>query len=78
MPSTATDTVSLLLTPSGHLLLAPDVDAPGLSAALQQGLADAFALGVGHGLLHLGATQVGTVLLCRGAMRSAKQAAPGA
>ena len=62
MPSTATDTVSLLLTPSGHLLLAPDVDAPGLSAALQQGLADAFALGVGHGLLHLGATQVGTVL----------------
>ena len=29
-------------------------------------------------LLVLTLTQVGTVLLCRGAMRSAKQAAPGA
>jgi hypothetical protein len=62
MSSAAPDAVTLLLTPGGHLLLAADVDALALPAALKQGLSDAFALGEGHGLLHLGATQVGTVL----------------
>lgn len=51
-----------LLTPQGHLLLVPDAEAPPLSAALQQRLTDAFALGSGHGLLHLGAAEVGSVL----------------
>ncbi|MDP1612939.1 MAG: DEAD/DEAH box helicase [Sulfuritalea sp.] len=50
------------LTPHGHLLLAPDADEHPLPAELQQRLTDAFALGAGHGLLYLGATQVGNVL----------------
>ena len=57
-----TNTHTLLLTPHGRLLLAPDADEPPLPAELQHRLADAFALGAGHGLLHLGATEVGTVL----------------
>ena len=56
------DRLALLLTPHGHLLLAPDVDAPALSAPLQQRLSDAFDLGAGHGLLQLGAAEVGSVL----------------
>ena len=55
------DRLALLLTPHGHLLLAPDVDAPALSAPLQQRLSDAFDLGAGHGLLQLGAAEVGSV-----------------
>src|SRR3954447_7040987 len=58
----ATDFLAPLLTPHGHLLLLPDSDAPSLPSALQQRLADAFALGSGHGLLHLGAAEVGTIL----------------
>ena len=56
------DRLALLLTPHGHLLLAPDVDAPALSAPIQQRLSDAFVLGSGHGLLQLGAAEVGSVL----------------
>ncbi len=60
---TAATAHTLLLTPQGHLLWAPD---PGglhpLSAKLQDRLAAAFALGAGHGLLHLGAAEIGTVL----------------
>lgn len=55
-------TVTLLLTPHGHLLLAPDPDVPPLAPGLQQRLSDAFVLGAGNGLLHLGATEVGSVL----------------
>ena len=51
-----------ILTPHGHLLLAPDRDAPVLEAALQRRLAEAFARGAGPGLLQLGASEVGTVL----------------
>jgi len=54
--------LSPLLTPQGHLLLTPDPDATSLPAALQQKLADYFAISVGHGLLHLGAAEVDTVL----------------
>ncbi|MCK7502574.1 MAG: hypothetical protein MZW92_81700 [Comamonadaceae bacterium] len=43
-------------------MLVPDSDAPSLPAALQQRLTDAFALGSGHGLLHLGAAEVGSIL----------------
>ena len=50
------------LTPHGHLLAVPDLDAPPLPPALSQRLADAFALGAGQGLLHLGAAEVGHIL----------------
>ena len=63
--SIATTTSSFLaplLTPRGHLLLAPDSDASALPAALAHRLTDAFALGAGHALLHLGAAEVGSVL----------------
>ena len=56
------DRLAALLTPHGQLLLAPDVDAPALSAPIQQRLSDAFDLGSGHGLLQLGAAEVGSVL----------------
>jgi superfamily II DNA or RNA helicase len=56
------DRLAPLLTPRGHLLLAPDVDAPPLSAPLHQRLSYAFELGSGHGLLQLGAAEVGSVL----------------
>ncbi len=58
----ATDVLAPMLSPHGHLLLLPDIGAPALPSALQQRLADAFALGAGHGLLHLGAAEVGSVL----------------
>ena len=57
-----TGAISPVLTPHGHLLLAPDADEHPLPVELQQRFVDAFALGAGHGLLHLGATEVGTVL----------------
>ena len=56
------DAVTLRLTPNGHLLMVVNVEEPALPATLQHGLVDAFALGAGHGLLYLGATQVGAVL----------------
>lgn len=58
----ATDFLAPLLTPHGHLRLAADSDAPPLPAALAQRLGDAFARGSGHGLLHLGAAEVGVFL----------------
>ena len=58
--SAAAFTVSL--SPSGHLILAADADSPPLPAALQPVIADAFALGASHGLLHLGAVQVASAL----------------
>ena len=61
-PSANPDAYALRLTPHGQLLLAPDAEAPAWPAGLQPGLLAAFALGAGHGLLHLGATQVGSVL----------------
>ena len=51
-----------LLTPHGRLLLVADADAPPLSEALAQRLVQAFAQGAGHGLLHLGAVEVGAAL----------------
>ncbi len=62
MSALATEFLAPLLTPHGHLFLAPDSDAPPLPAALQQRLSDAFALGSGHGLLLLGAAEVGSIL----------------
>lgn len=62
MSVAVTTALSPLLTPQGHLLLAPDADAQSLSAELQRRLADSFAIGAGHGLLQLGAAEIATVL----------------
>ncbi len=51
-----------LLTPHGHLLFAPELDAPVLPDALQQRLTLSFAHGIGHALLQLGASEVGSAL----------------
>ena len=62
MSIAAADFLAPLVTPHGHLRLAPDSDAPPLPAALAQRLSAAFAHGSGHGLLHLGAAEVGSIL----------------
>ena len=54
--------LTLSLMPSGHLSCRPDPDAPPLPGAAGGPAAAAFAAGTGHGLLHLGASQVGVVL----------------
>jgi non-specific serine/threonine protein kinase len=51
-----------VLTPHGRLLLAPAEDAPALPHDLARRLEDSFAGGAGHGLLQLGAREVGTAL----------------
>ena len=53
---------SLTLTPRGHLLFTVADDALQPSAALSRRLESAFARGSGHGLLELGAAEVGTAL----------------
>jgi hypothetical protein len=54
---------SLALTPRGHLLFTGADDAPQPAAAgLSRTLKGAFARGSGHGLLELGAGEVGTAL----------------
>lgn len=55
-------TLSVQLTPKGHLHVVSDPDAPPLPNVLAKRLADAFARGSGHGLLHLGAAEVSTAL----------------
>ena len=54
--------LSPILTPHGRLLLAESDDAPALPPELSQRLQEAFARGSGHGLLQLGAGEVGTAL----------------
>ena len=51
-----------LVTPHGHLRLESDAALPPLPAELHDRIATAFESGAGHGLLHLGATEVGTIL----------------
>ena len=51
-----------ILTPHGRLLLEPVDDAAALSSDLSHRLRTAFARGSGHGLLQLGAAEVGTML----------------
>jgi non-specific serine/threonine protein kinase len=51
-----------VLTPHGHLSLAQEDDALALDAEVAQRLQAAFARGEGHGLLQLGASEVGTAL----------------
>ena len=59
---TVPEPLAPLLTPHGHLLLAPDSGAAPLPADVLQRVTEAFALGAGHGLLHLGAAEVGRIL----------------
>jgi SNF2-related domain/SNF2 Helicase protein/Helicase conserved C-terminal domain len=53
---------NLILTPQANLLLVKSVDAPILSEEYQLAIMKSFGRGVGHGLLYLGASQVGTIL----------------
>lgn len=64
MPNSAPALLQPLLTPQGHLRLVDDTDsdAAPLPLPLSERLAAAFAAGAGHGLLQLGAAEVGTVL----------------
>ncbi len=50
------------LTPQGRLLVASADDAPELEGALARRIEEAFARGSGHGLLRLGAAEVGHIL----------------
>lgn len=50
------------LTPGGHLLAVPEDAAPILADETRLRLESAFALGAGHGLLHLGAAEIGRIL----------------
>src|SRR5277367_5261508 len=56
------DNLTPVLTPSGHLVLAPSTDAPALPEDLQRRLQESFARTPGHGLLDLGLREVGTAL----------------
>ena len=51
-----------VLTPHGHLILSEDRDASALEPELVRRLQNAFARGSGHGLLQLGASEVGVAL----------------
>ena len=55
-------TLALTLTPHGRLRLAPGEDSPSLDAELAERLLKAFERGSGHGLLQLGAGEVGKLL----------------
>ena len=50
------------LTPGGHLLAVPEDDAPLLADEVRLRLGSSFALGAGHGLLHLGTAEIGRIL----------------
>jgi superfamily II DNA or RNA helicase len=56
------NTLAPILTPHGRLTLDPMVEGPALDPSLARRLQDAFARGSGHGLLQLGAGEVGTAL----------------
>src|SRR5271167_2624809 len=55
-------TLTPVLTPSGHLVLAPSTDALALPEDLQRRLQESFGRAPGHGLLELGLREVGTAL----------------
>ncbi|OQW45408.1 MAG: helicase [Nitrospira sp. HN-bin3] len=57
-----TDGLTLCLTPHGHLVLRPTNGGSELDAGGAERIKVAFARGPGHGLLWLGAAEVGTVL----------------
>ena len=57
-----TNTLAPLLTPHGRLLLAPDPEVSALPPEFQMRMNESFVLGAGHGLLHLGAEEIGRAL----------------
>jgi non-specific serine/threonine protein kinase len=60
--TTSPERLTIRLTPSGHLALAPDDAAAPIDADVAARLERAFSAGAGAGLLHLGAAEVGTSL----------------
>ena len=58
----AQTTLGPVLTPHGRLLLSPVDDGPGLPPDVLRRIEGAFTRGSGHGLLQLGAGEVGTAL----------------
>src|SRR4051812_20283364 len=52
----------LRLTPQGHLVIEDQDDAPDIDARTLSRLTEAFAGGTGHGLVHLGAAEIGHTL----------------
>src|SRR5437762_2514920 len=61
-PLMDSNSLALILTPHGRLTLGPVVEGPALEPTLARRLEDAFVRGSGHGLLQLGAGEVGTAL----------------
>ncbi|MBV8457804.1 MAG: ATP-dependent helicase, partial [Acetobacteraceae bacterium] len=61
-PELSTTRLGLRLTPHGRLLAEPVDEAPELDQGTAKRLADAFMRGSGHGLLQLGAGEVGKLL----------------
>ncbi|MGH6637090.1 MAG: DEAD/DEAH box helicase [Polaromonas sp.] len=59
---TAPDLLAPQLTPRGSLLAMPEDDAPPFAEEVRQRLDTSFALGAGHGLLHLGTAEIGRIL----------------
>ena len=57
-----TTSLGLRVTPHGHLVCAPQDEAPSVDEAIAARLAEAFTRGSGHGLLRLGAAEVGQAL----------------
>ncbi|MEX3936883.1 DEAD/DEAH box helicase [Paraburkholderia phymatum] len=60
MSLTDSDCLAPKITPAGHLLAAPDVDAPALPDDVALGAS--FRRGTGHGLLYLGSATIGRAL----------------
>lgn len=58
-PIAGITTLALRLTPRGQLLAQSDAEAPALEQELADRLLHAFAQGTGHGLLQLGAAEIG-------------------
>ncbi len=54
--------IGLRLTPYGRLVVENQDDAPGIDSATSIRLTEAFARGTGHGLVRLGAAEVGQTL----------------
>ncbi len=62
MPPKTVSRLGLRLTPQGHLVSEKAEDSPDLEDKIAARLVDAFAQGSGHGLMWLGAGEVGQAL----------------
>ncbi|MGC8476653.1 MAG: hypothetical protein ACP5NP_09900, partial [Acetobacteraceae bacterium] len=59
---TSVSRLGLRLTPNGHLVTEAGTEAPAFETQVVTRLCEAFARGSGHGLLRLGAGEVGQAL----------------